>query len=241
MTLPTMQLPTYEVRLPSTGEEIKIRPFVVREEKVLLMAAESDDENEIINATKQTIKNCIVEGNVNVDTLPFFDVDYLFTALRAKSIGEKIETLFTCNNTIENDAVCGHTFYADIDISNVEIRNRDNDKNVDLGKNFTLKMRYPTYSAIRAIQNSSNNLDAKIKIMAGCIDMIVQGDKVYSWKDYSREELIQFIEGLTQEQFKKIETFVDNFPSFFVGVTHACGKCGFVHYLEYDDFTDFFQ
>lgn len=241
MTLPSIQVPTYDLNIPSTGEQIKIRPFIVKEEKLLLMAAASDDEGEIINTTKQIVKNCIVEGKINVDTLPFFDIDYIFTALRAKSIGEKIETLFTCNNVIEDGSECKHSFYADIDISNATIKNLDVEKNIDLSKDIKLKMRYPTYSTIRSIELTSNPLEAKIKIIAGSIDLIIQGDKVYSWKDYSKEEMIQFVEGLTQEQFKKLEEFVENFPSFHVDVIHTCGKCGFTHYLEYNDFTDFFQ
>ena len=142
MTLPKIDLPTYDVKLPSSGQIVKIRPFLVKEEKLLLMAVESDDTNEIINVTKQVINNCIINNDVNVEALPFFDVDYLFIALRAKSVGESIEVKFTCNNMV-NDAMCNNVFPANIDIANCEIVKDDTIKNiVDLGKNIKLKMKY---------------------------------------------------------------------------------------------------
>lgn len=242
MTLPNVQLPTYEVKLPSTRQIVTIRPFVVREEKLLLMAAQSDDENEIISTTKQVIRNCILdEKSVNIDSLPFFDIDYLFTILRAKSVGEKIETTFSCNALTEEGNICGHTFYVDIDLTKVIVKNLNVDKTIKMSDKLSIKMRYPTYSSIRQLDQDLNDIETKVQIIASSIDMIVDGDKIYSWKDYTREELIQFIEGLTKEYFAKLERFVENFPSFFLKIDYVCGKCNFEHHLEYDDFTDFFQ
>ena len=120
--LPKIDLPTYDLKLPSNGKEVTFRPFLVKEEKLLLMAAKSNDANEIIKTTKQVINNCIIEpSDLNVDTLPFFDVDCLFIAMRAKSVGESIKVNFVCQNSVEN-AKCGGKFEIAIDISNVFIK-----------------------------------------------------------------------------------------------------------------------
>jgi hypothetical protein len=129
MALPELILPIYELTIPSSGKQIKVRPFVVKEEKILLMASESNDDLEIINTTIQTIKNCIVEGDVNVEKLPFFDIDYLFIALRAKSIGETVDMTFICNNQIEDESICGNKFEAPIDIGKVTVIKDDSISN----------------------------------------------------------------------------------------------------------------
>lgn len=241
MGLPKIDLPIYELKLPSNGKEIRVRPFVVKEEKLLLMAAESDDSDEIIKTTKQVINNCIIDENVNVDTLPFFDVDYLFIALRAKSIGEKIDMSFTCNNEVE-DRRCGHVFDVPIDISTATVVKAEgiSDK-IDLGKGLSVKMKYPTYSIMKVINDNDSIIDKKIKVMANCIDTIVNGDKVMTSKDFTKKEAEEFIEGLTQEQFVKLEAFVDNFPYFAVNLEHKCQKCGYDHFIQYRDFISFFQ
>lgn len=238
--LPTIDVPTYELKIPSTGALIKIRPFLVKEEKLLLIALESKDDNEIINTTKQIIKNCIVEGDVNIDKLPFFDIDYLFIALRAKSVGESIDIKFTCNNFF-NGQKCGATFPAKIDVSNCKIvKDESLSPDVMINGQVKIKMKYPNYSTMKTIMDNDNNLNKKIKIIVGSIDYIQQKDQIHSSKDLTKEEMTAFVEGLTQEQYKRLEQWVDNFPSFVVTTEAVCGKCGFHHHLEYKEFTSFF-
>ena len=240
MTLPKIDLPIFQVKLPSNQKEVSFRPFIVKEEKLLLMAVESDNENEIINTTKQVINNCLVESNVNIDTLPFFDVDYLFIALRAKSIGEAIEVKFTCNNWL-GDRVCGNIFPAQIDIANCQIVKNDSiPKIIDLGKNIKIKMKYPNYTTMKSILDNDMVLNKKLNIIAGSVDQIIEGEKIHTDKDFTKEELIQFLEGLTKEQFNKIEFFVENFPSFVITAQAQCNKCGFNHNLTYNEFASFF-
>jgi len=240
MTLPKIDLPTYDVKLPSSGQIVKIRPFLVREEKLLLMAVESDDTNEIINVTKQVINNCIINNDVNVETLPFFDVDYLFIALRAKSVGESIEVKFTCNNMV-NDAMCNNVFPANIDIANCEIVKDDTIKNiVDLGKNIKLKMKYPNYTTMKSILDNDTVLNKQLNILAGSIDQIIDGDKIHTSKDVTKQELLQFLEGLTKEQYNRAVEFIENFPSFAISVNAKCTRCGFDHSLIYNEFSSFF-
>ena len=120
MDLPKIELPIYDLRIPSTQKEIQVRPFKVKEEKLLLMAAESADTNEVVNVTKQILNNCILTEGVEIDKLPFFDVDFLFIALRGLSIGDKIELQFTCNAVID-DKKCGHVYEDELDLSKCRI------------------------------------------------------------------------------------------------------------------------
>ena len=241
MTLPKIDVPTYDITLPSTGKTIKIRPFVVKEEKLLLMAIESGDNENIIKTTKQVINNCIVSGDLDLEKMPFFDVDYLFIALRAKSIGESIETSYVCNNLVDGNK-CGGVFEAVIDISNCVIEKKDDiSMDIIISSKIAIRMKYPSYSIMKMITGNESNFQKKIRIISSCIDRITNGDQVYSSKDYSKEELVEFIEGLTSEQYKKLEEFVDNLPSFTIETSGVCPKCGFEHNIKYTDFTRFFQ
>ena len=241
MTLPKIDVPVYDITLPSNGKTIKIRPFVVKEEKLLLMAIESGDNENIIKTTKQVINNCIVSGDLDLEKMPFFDVDYLFIALRAKSIGENIETSYVCNNLVDG-IKCGGTFDAVIDISNCVIEKKDDiTMDISLSSKLSMKMKYPSYSIMKMISGSENNFQKKIRVISSCIERITNGDQTYSSKDFSKEELVDFIDGLTREQFVKLEEFVDNLPSFVIETNGTCPKCGFKHEIKYKDFTRFFQ
>lgn len=240
MELPKIDVPLYDLTLPSSGKEIKVRPFLVKEEKLLLIAAESKDPESIIRTTLQVVSNCIVEGDVNVNALPFFDIDYLFIALRAKSLGESVQVNFKCNNTVE-DTVCGNVFPVNIDIANVEIYDLEKPKTVQLTNTTSLRMKFPTYSLMRMLDEKDNALEKKTKIMAACIDAIVEKNNIMSSKDFSREQLSSFIDGLTEEQLKKIQVFTDKMPSFAIKANQKCKKCGFDHSITYKDFTTFFM
>lgn len=239
MELPKIDLPLYELKIPSNGQEIKVRPFLVKEEKLLLLAAESKDPVTIVNTTLQVISNCIVEDKININALPFFDIDYLFIALRAKSLGESVRVNFKCNNETA-EGICGNVFPVNIDIANVEIFDLDKPKSIQLSNNMSLRMKFPTYSLMRMIDEKENALERKTKIMAACIDAIVTGKDMMSSKDFSKEQMIEFIDGLTEEQMNKIETFTGKMPSFAVSANKTCNKCGFEHNIVYRDFVSFF-
>lgn len=239
--LPKVSYPTYEIKIPSTGKEITIRPFLVKEEKLLLMAIQSDEDLEIISTTKQVINNCILTEGIDVDKLPFFDVDYIFIALRAKSVGESLDIKFTCNMPDENGNSCNTVFDAKINITNVKLKEpQSSSLNISLSNGMTVKMKYPSYTMMKIINEDEDVMTKKIKLIASCIDMIVDGEQVHTIKDVTQNELAEFIESLTQQQFKKLEQFVDNLPSFVITTQATCSKCGFEHHLEYDDFTSFF-
>lgn len=239
--LPKIDVPIYDLKLPSNGKEIKARPFLVKEEKLLLMAVSSKDAQEIIKTTKQVVNNCILDSDINIDTLPFFDMDYLFIALRAKSIGESIEVTFICQNKTDND-ICDGKFPVNIDITNVEVEKDESiSSDIKFNDDLIFKMKYPSYSVIKMLKEKDDGLENKIKIIIASIDRIFTNGQYYSTKDFSTEELQNFIEGLTQEQFNKLSEFVNNFPSFHVKGKGKCTKCGKEHNVRYKDFVRFFQ
>jgi len=239
MSLPKIDMPIYDLIIPSNKQEIKVRPFNVKEEKLLLMALQSKDANEIINTSQQVINNCIITKNVDITKLPFFDIDYMFIFLRAKSVGESVEVRLTCNNETEN-GVCGNIFPADMDISKCDLlENDDISDDVKFNTSSGVKMKYPSYATMKRIE-FGNEVDSKINIIINSIDMIYDKNGVYSSKDYSKEELKEFVEGLTEENFRKLENYVDNFPTFAVVLEKDCNNCGFHHKVRYTDFYDFF-
>lgn len=237
-------LPTYELTLPSTGETIKVRPFIVKEEKLLLIASESKDIDEIVNTTKQIVSNCIIDKKINVDNLPFFDIDYLIIALRAKSVSESIEMKFTCNAVNESGSLCNFVFDADVDISKTVVNVPDIEKKITVGKHpksAIVSMKYPSYSIMKMLREKDSDFENKIRIIAYCIDSITIKDSVITSKDKTPKEMQDFVEGLIQEDFKKLEYFVDNFPYFYVSVNKKCPKCGFDHHIQYTEYESFFQ
>ena len=240
--IPKVDLPIYELNLPSNGKKIRIRPFIVKEEKLLLMAVESNDEKTIIDTTKQILNNCVIDGqDFNIDKLPFFDIDYLFIALRAKSIGESVDINYTCNNITGSGNRCGNVFPAKIDVSNCSVIRDDTiSKDIQLSGKMLVKMKYPNYTTMKLILENDNVINKKINIIAGSIEMIQDGDNVYTSKDFTKQEIIEFVENLTQEQYRKLEYFVDNFPSFVITSQATCDACGYTHKLEYKDFASFF-
>lgn len=239
MTLPTIDVPTYDLTIPSTKKVIKVRPFTVKEEKLLLIALESKDAEEIIKTVKQVINNCIISGEVDINKSPFFDIDYIFIFLRAKSIGSSVEVKMTCNNEVDGN-ICGNSFTSEMNISNCEIITDDDVKdNIKLDGSKGVKMKYPNYTQMKHIE-LGNEVDAKINTVINSIDHIYDKDQIYSSKDYSKTELKHFVESMTEEKFRKLEAFVDNFPTFAVVLEKKCNKCGFEHKVRYTDFYDFF-
>lgn len=240
MPLPKIDLPTYELTIPMTDKTIIVRPFSVKEEKLLLMAMESKDPDEITKTVKQVITNCIIKGDFAIDKLPFFVIDHVFVFLRAKSIGESIEVNLTCNNTLENGEVCNNVFPAMMDISNCEVAIPEGfSDDIKLDSNKGVKMRYPNYATMKRIEAGSE-IDQISNTIVNSIDYIWDENGQYSWKDYSKEELKEFVESLTEVNYKKLQAFTENLPTFLVKLEATCNKCGFHHTVRYSDFYDFF-
>lgn len=241
MSLPQVTTPLYDIVIPSTGKSVRIRPFLVKEEKLLLMATQSKDTNEIISTVKQVISNCLVDGDVNVNDLAFFDMDYLFIALRAKSIGETVELQFTCNSVTPEGQKCGHIFPVDVDISKAHIvKDETLEEKTWITDTVGVKFKYPKYGVMRALADIEDPFEQKSKMIHACIDFIFDKDKVYSVKDYTKEDFEKFFDNLTVAQLEKLEKWVDGLPTFAVDLEKTCDRCGFNHKIRYNDFTSFF-
>ena len=211
MPLPKISTPTYELVLPSSGKKIKYRPFLVKEEKVLILALESQDVKHITNAIKTTIKDCIVTRGVKVEELPTFDIEYIFLNIRGKSVGEAIDLVVTCPDDNQT------TVPAKIYIDEIEVKRDKNHKNeIKLDSKLTLKMKYPSLE--RFIENNFNfnsdasDADKTFDIVASCIDMVYDEDQVWAGSDCTKKELKEWVETLNTQQFMQVEEFFTTMP-----------------------------
>ena len=240
MPLPKIDLPVHDFTIPSSGKVIRVRPFTVKEEKLLLMAIESKVASDIIATVKQVINNCVQDDSIDVDKMPFFDIDYLFIFLRAKSVGDDVAVNLTCNNVLENGEVCGNNFEAQADVGKVELIKYDGvNDDIKLGPASGVKMRYPNYGIMRKLEELPE-IDKKTHIIVSSIDYVYDKTGMHSYKDYTTDELKDFVEGLTEENYKKLERYVDLFPTISGKIEADCPKCGFHHDVRYTEFYDFF-
>ena len=209
MALPKIEVPTYELTLPSEDKKIKYRPFLVREEKILYIAMETGQNKEMINALKDVVGACTFDV-LNVDRLPIFDIEYLFLQIRAKSVSEVTKFRTICPDD-------GKTYVeTEVDLTKVEVQVDDEHTNrimLESERNLGLVLKYPTlknYDVGRGLDNIE--IDKVFNILIDCIDHIFEGDKIYPAKDTSKQELKEFIEGLPQDAFTKIKSFFDTMP-----------------------------
>ena len=210
MPLPKISTPTYELELPSNGQTIKFRPFLVREEKLLVLALEGEDTKEISNAIKTVIKNCIVSKGVKVETLPTFDIEYLFLNIRGKSVGEKVEINIICPDDGET------TVPVSIDLDDIKVQKNEKHTNkIQLDDALIMEMKYPSLDQF--IKNNfdfsgSTSMDQSFDLIASCIDKIYNEEEVWSASDVTKKELLEFLDQMNSSQFKKIEEFFDTMP-----------------------------
>lgn len=233
MPLPVINAPHYELTIPSTGQSIQYRPFLVKEEKILLMANEGGESVEMIRAMKQIIGNCI-QGDYNTDNMPLFDVEYIFLKLRSKSVNEMSEVGFKC-------PACEIVNKVAIDLSKVEVTTTDNHTNkIDLTDNIGLIMKYPQLDSINISDLESTDIDTIFDVVSSCIDSIYQGEEIYDSNDYTKDEIAEFINNLTQQQFQNIQEFFDTMPKLTHTVPYDCSKCEYNEPLVLEGLQNFF-
>ena len=210
MPLPKISTPTYELELPSTGKTIKFRPFLVKEEKLLVLALESDDSKEITNAIKAVLKDCIQTRGVKVDTLPTFDIEYLFLNIRGKSVGEDIEVSVLCPDDGET--------YAEVQISIDDIkvtRDKNHSTQIKIDDNLMMEMRYPSLDQFVKSNfefSNDNQVDQSFELIASCIDKVYSADEAWTTDDFTKKEVTEFLEQMNSAQFKEIESFFSTMP-----------------------------
>lgn len=210
MPLPTISTPTYELEIPSTKKKIKYRPFLVKEEKILIIAMESEDPKQIANAVKTVISNCILTKGIKVDDLATFDIEYLFLNIRGKSVGEAVDVLITC----PDDEVTQVPRSINLDEIEVKI-SPEHSKDIKLDENLTLRMKYPSMEEFIKSNFSIGDaisVDDTFNLITSCIDQIFSEEDSWAASECSKKELIDFVEQLSSKQFKDIEKFFETMP-----------------------------
>jgi hypothetical protein len=238
MALPIIENPRYELTLPSSDVQVQFRPFVVKEEKILLMAMETKDNNEIVTATKDILKACTYE-KLDIESLPMFDIEYLLLQIRSKSVGEVAKFKVICPDDKQTAAD------VELDLSAVQVQVDDDHSNkvvIDEERKLGLVLNYPSLGITKAgFDVNKENVETMFNVVASCIDHIYEGDKTYPAKDSTKKELVEFLEGLSQQAFLKIKKFFDTMPQLRHEVEVTNPKTGIKSTVTFKGLQDFFQ
>lgn len=209
MPLPKLSAPTYELEVPSSGKKIKYRPFLVREEKILLLAMETEDEKQMANAVKTILANCIQTSRFKVDNLSLFDIEYIFLNIRGKSVGENVDLTITC----PDDGTT--TVDVSIDLDEIKVQKSDDHTNIlKLNDEVSVVMKYPSMDLFikNNLKDSGTEVDDVFEIASLCIDQIVQGEDVYESSNFSKKEIMEFLEDMDTKQFLLVQNFFETMP-----------------------------
>ena len=218
MALPKINNVLYDLELPSTGEMIEYRPFLVKEEKILLMALEGKDEKEMVKAIKQIITQCVATEKFNINKLAMVDLEYLFLNIRGKAVGDV--------STISFEHGCGEIIKLDVDLSKVEIVNNENISDlVNLTEDIMIRLKPPSLDNVIGAANK-NQIDVVMEVVRECLVEIIQGKDVFSAQDHTKEELDEFLNSLNSGQFQKIQTYYESLPKMKQDIEYTCPKCG---------------
>ena len=209
MPLPKIATPTYELVLPSSGRKIKFRPFLVKEEKILIIALESEDQKQITNAVKSILSSCILTKGTKVDKLATFDIEYLFLNIRGKSVGENIEVMVTCPDDGKTQVPVS------INIDSIKIKTSDDhQRDIKLDDTYTLRMRYPSLNEFVNTNFTAETIkvDDTFQLVASCIDQVYSDEESWTQEECTKKELNDFVESLNTSQFQQIEKFFETMP-----------------------------
>ena len=210
MPLPKIATPYHELELPSSGEKVEYRPFLVKEEKLLVLAMETQDQKQITRAIKEVIKSC-VRGSLKVESLPTFDIEYLFLNIRGKSVGEEIEL----NVVAPDDEVTEVPVTINIDDIQV-IKNEKHKRDIDLGEGLMMRLKYPSLEQFISenfdMSEGASNVEKTFDLIATCVDTIYSADEAWTSADCTKKELNDFLDQLNTKQFQEIETFFETMP-----------------------------
>lgn len=236
MSLPLQAAPTYSLKVPSSGKEVKYRPFLVKDEKALLIAQQSEDLDVMISTLKSVIASCVTT-KLDVDSLAIFDLEYIFSQIRAKSVGEVSELVFTCGHC-NNEK---NKFKLNLDISQLEVtKNPDHTNKIPLFDSVGVVMKYPSIDILKKIDKGFTDPENVIDMIIDCIDMIYTDQEVFHAKEQTPDELREFLENLTKEQFDKIEKFFETMPKFQKQIEFDCPACGAHNELMVEGVQNFF-
>lgn len=238
MPLPKVSTPTYELEIPSLKKTIKYRPFLVREEKILIIAMESEDPKQIAEAVKTVISDCIITKGIKVEQLSIFDIEYLFLNIRGKSVGETVDVILTC----PDDGVTQVPASINLDEISV-IMDPEHSRDIKLDDNLILRMKYPSIQEF--VKNNFSNedeigVDGTFDVICSCIEQIYSEEESWSTSDVTKKELKEFLEQLTSKQFKKVETFFETMPKLSHTIKVTNPNTGIESDIVLEGLTSFF-
>ena len=237
MALPKLTTPTYELEVPSTDEKVKYRPFLVKEEKILLMSMESGKNSDIIGAVKQIVSECTF-NKINLSTLPMFDIEYIFLQIRSKSVGEVSKLKILCRDDGETYA------NVEVDLTEIEVQvNDDHTNKIELTDEMGVIMKYPTIDSFSTAGISDITPENMLDVIVACIDKIYdkKGEEVYDSKDSSKKELMDFVEGMNTTQFQDVQAFFDSMPKLRHEITVVNPKTKVKNVVALSGLNDFFE
>lgn len=235
MSLPKIMIPRFATKLPSDGREVTFRPFLVKEEKALLIALEAEDQESVIRAIKDAITACV--DGVDVSKLPFFDIEHLFLNLRAKSIGEEVKFTYKHRGGVNKAGTkCEVATEVSIKVDDIHVqRNLAHNNKFMLDDKLGVKMTYPTIDAIRSVSGNEPN---ELKLMASCIEYVYDADNVYP--PDSVTDSLTFIEQMNNKQYEKLTEFFETMPKLAHELTYTCTGCGQIDTVKFEGVSDFF-
>lgn len=240
MALPVMSTPIYNLVIPSTKKSVRYRPFLVKEEKSILIAQQSDDIMVMVDTLKNVINSCILD-KIDANTLATFDLEYIFTQIRAKSVGELVELFFPCDidHGEQNDKA---KVKVSIDLTKIAVEFPVGHTNkIDLFNDVGIIMKYPTIELMTQLEKTnSDDLDNIFDIVASCIDLIYEGDTIHHAKEQKKTELLEFLYNLNSEQFVKVQNFFATLPRIKKDVEYNCPVCGLHHNKTLEGMQSFF-
>ena len=233
MALPKISHPTFELTLPSNGKKIKLRPFLVKEEKVLLMASQSEDTDEILNSLKQVISNCIIESDIELDELATFDIEYIFLKLRSRSVNNIIKLRYKDNEDKKS-------YDLELNLDDVEVKTfEDHNNKIEINKEIGFTMKYPKVSITEKLKDAKNQTDVFFETLKSSIDIIYDGKNEYNALDSSDEELEEFIQDLDVKTFNKIQKFYETIPRLYHELKYT-NSLGNERVVRLETLNDFF-
>ena len=225
MALPMASTPRYKLTIPSMKKEVTYRPFLVKEEKALMIAQQSEDQETMVTTLKSVIQSCI-QDKINVDDLAVFDIEYIFTQLRARSVGEIVELILKCETCEDEKASVKYS----IDLSKLQVDfPEDHEKKIPLFDDVGVIMKYPSLEVLKKIETAGNDIESVFDIIASCIEFIYNNDEMFATKEVKSEEVKEFINNLTQEQFQKLQKFFETMPKLEQRVKYKCPLCSKEH------------
>jgi hypothetical protein len=244
--LPKIDVPIHELVLPSTGKTLRFRPFLVKEEKILLMATEADDPKDVVKAIQQIIRNCMLD-EVDIEDLPLYDIEFMFLNLRARSVSEIVDLKYNCYNQVpvedkpDETKQCGGQVSFKLDLLEIKpVVDPEHTNKIEVNEKLGLVMKYPNFELLNSFNLETKDHEKLMDMIVSCIDYIYDVDNVYYSKDSTKKELEEFIEGLPSQIFGKVQKFFETMPKLKKELDFKCPKCGYHENITVEGVQNFF-